>query len=348
MCKYLLPYKSKAFSLAVLFPITAICNADGAVTRSLGVAETDLSRYKTPLRGDKKRLMSANTKTGTLLIGNHIYALLCIDHRMLLQQKEAKYHHRNLETMVWTFGLFQIHCTKYSNLDNGFVSCINHHWSVCLPQTCRLMCKARRTPDISSPAMITTRARLQNRGGTTMLIQSKANSGFCFTRTSKTSSSQWGSETAWSRLYYVILGYSPVIHVLPNSQLSVLDSFTERAQNCWRVFSGEKKDCPSHYLHYCFWPLNTFLSVSVSVVLYLARLFHPPPLFILRSPYCHQVRNVPVIDAHQCTASDRSRQHEKRSCWNKYICNEGKGAAKWLANLCLSKAERGPHWHIDP
>lgn len=82
MCKYLLPYKSKEFSLAVLLPIMAICNADGAVTRSLGVAETDLSRYKTPLRGDEKRLMSTNTKTGTLLIGNHIYAQLCIDHRM--------------------------------------------------------------------------------------------------------------------------------------------------------------------------------------------------------------------------------------------------------------------------
>lgn len=53
------------------------------------------------------------------------------------------------------------------------------------------------------------------------------------------------------------------------------------------------------------------------------------------------------VDAHQCAASDRSRQHEKRGCWNKYICNEAKGASKWVANLCLSKAECGSHWHID-
>lgn len=106
MRKYLLPYKSKAFPLAVLFPITAICNADGAVTRSLGVAETDPSRYETPLRGDEKQLMSANTKTGTLLIGNHISAQLCIDHPMQPQQKEAGHHHRKSGNDGLNFSLF--------------------------------------------------------------------------------------------------------------------------------------------------------------------------------------------------------------------------------------------------
>lgn len=80
--------------------------------------------------------------------------------------------------MVWTFCRFQIHYTKYSNLDNGLAACISRHWSACLHQTRRLMCKAHRTPDINSPAMITT--RLQNRGGTTTLIQSKANGVFLF------------------------------------------------------------------------------------------------------------------------------------------------------------------------
>lgn len=153
----------------------------------------------------------------------------------------------------------------------------------------------------------------------------------------------WYLDTRQSSMFYPTASW--VCSILSQKELRT-------AEEC---FQG-KKDCPSHYyLHYCFWPLSPFLSVSVSVVLYLGRLFHPSPsifsplpLFILHSPYCHQVRNVPVIDAHQCTASDRSRQHEKRSRWNKYICNEGKGAAKWLANLCLSKAERGPHWHIDP
>lgn len=143
--------------------------------------------------------------------------------------------------MVGTFCCFQNHCTKYSNLNNGLVTCINHHWLVYLPQTFHLLCKAHHTPDISSPSTITTQARLQNRGGTTMLIQSKANGGFCFAHTSKTSGSQWGSEAAWSRLYYAILGYSPVIHVLPNSQLSVLDSFHRKSSELLKsVFRGKK------------------------------------------------------------------------------------------------------------
>lgn len=36
-----------------------------------------------------------------------------------------------------------------------------------------------------------------------------------------------------------------------------------------------------------------------------------------------------------------------RSSWNKYKCNEGKGAAKWLANLRLSHGELRLHWHRD-
>lgn len=39
-------------------------------------------------------------------------------------------------------------------------------------------------------------------------------------------------------------------------------------------------------------------------------------------------QNCSVVDAHQRSASDRSRQHERRGCWNKYICNEVRAAAK--------------------
>ena len=78
-----------------------------------------------------------------------------------------------------------------------------------------------------------------------------------------------------------------------------------------------------------FFPLYPRLSLSVSFFLWLL--------------YCyqHQVRNVPVIDAHQCTASDRSRQHEKRSCWNKYICNEEKGGRQMACQFVFVKGWAG-------
>lgn len=36
-----------------------------------------------------------------------------------------------------------------------------------------------------------------------------------------------------------------------------------------------------------------------------------------------------------------------RMSWNKYKCKEGKGVAKWIANLRLWHGEPRPHWHRD-
>lgn len=88
-------------------------------------------------------------------------------------------------------------------------------------------------------------------------------------------------------------------------------------------------------------PLCQFLFYSVYTLLISSLCLFPLVAVVRWSQKCSGV------DAHQCAASDRSRQHEKRGCWNKYICNEAKGASKWVANLCLSNAERGSHWRID-
>lgn len=83
-------------------------------------------------------------------------------------------------------------------------------------------------------------------------------------------------------------------------------------------------------------PLSVSRSVSLSLSL-SCLLLSVSPSFFPCLLYCYQVRNVPVIDAHQCTASDRSRQHEKRSCWNKYICNEGKRVCQMVCQFVFVK-----------
>lgn len=80
-------------------------------------------------------------------------------------------------------------------------------------------------------------------------------------------------------------------------------------------------------------PDSSFFSIPVSHSLLFS--------FCLLCCYQQQVRNVPVIDAHQCTASDRSRQHEKRSFWNKYICNEGKRGCQMTCQFVFVKGWNG-------
>lgn len=85
----------------------------------------------------------------------------------------------------------------------------------------------------------------------------------------------WYLDTRQSFMFYPTASW--VCSILSQKELRT-------AEECFQ----RKKDCPSHYyLHYCFWPLSPFLSVSVSVVLYLARLFHPSP----STPLCHPPRS---------------------------------------------------------
>lgn len=86
-------------------------------------------------------------------------------------------------------------------------------------------------------------------------------------------------------------------------------------------------------LCHCEMSDSSFFSIPVSHSLLFS--------FCLLCCYQQQVRNVPVIDAHQCTASDRSRQHEKRSFWNKYICNEGKRGRQMACQFVFVKGWNG-------